>query len=156
MRLHAANNSVIASVFYGETPVDKSWDDDFVVVVGRHAESKAGNLSRFDQEFIRGLVPNAYRDRGLGQFGVRGGFKAGNGQFVSGVFTVSVLTANDQVLEHRIATEALCGCFVTNFVNIVELDPQAVEQFLGALFGQTPTGKIAFVVRIHVLVETHG
>ncbi|MOA48267.1 hypothetical protein D3C78_1709920 [compost metagenome] len=62
---------------------------------------------------------------------VCGRFHTHVAQIVSRVATVFGLAATAQVLEYGITGERLGRHFVTGFVNVVEFDPAAVDQFLG-------------------------
>ena len=84
------------------------------------------------------------------------GLHAHVGQIVGGVQAVLVLTAHDEVLEQTVTGKALGGGGVADLVQVVELDPDAVEQLLGGLVGDLACVKVGLEEGVHVLVEAAG
>ena len=119
LRLDTADDIVIARVFHGQTAVEQRGNDDFVVVVSGKTDTGAGQLSRLDEKFVRGTVPDTDREGRHRQKHMLGCLDAHERQVVCRVHTVGRLTACDQILEQGVTGKALGGCRVTNLVEVI-------------------------------------
>ena len=154
--LHATDDAVAAGILQGVAAGHHGGDDDFIVIEGGHAHTLAGDGGGLDQQGVGRAVPDTDGQGGLGQTNVHLRLHAHVGQIVGGVQTVLVLTAHDEILEQTVTGKALGGGGVTHLVQIVELDPDAVQQLLGGLIGDLAGVQIGLEEGIHVLVEAAG
>lgn len=81
---------------------------------------------------------------------------AHEGEVVGDVVALGVLTAGNEVLEEAVPGEPLGGILVADLVEVVELDPDAVEQLLSGFPRDLPGVEVGLIVRIDVLVEPSG
>ena len=154
--LHATDDAVAAGILQGVAAGHHGGDDHLVVVEGGNAHTLAGDGGGLDEQGVGRAVPDTDGQGGLGQTDVHLGLHAHVGQIVGGVQTVLVLTAHDEVLEQAVTGEALGGGGVTDLVQIVELDPDAVKQLLGGLVGDLTGIQISLEEGVHILVEAAG
>ena len=76
------------------------------------------------------------------------------GQVIGHVNALLVLSTGDQVLEQAVACKSFCGCRVTALVQVVQLHPDAVHQFLSKFPCQPAAVQVLLIIRIHVLVKS--
>ena len=156
LRLYATDDIVVARVRESYASGEKRGNDHLVVVIRGQTDTRSRQLSRADQELVRRTVPYANGERRRGEENVHSRIDAHEGNVVGRIDAVCVLTACDEVLEEAVACKALCGSGVTAFVEVVELDPNAVHQLLREFTGDRLFLQILLEVRIHVLVKTTG
>ena len=70
------------------------------------------------------------------------------GEVVGHVQPFLVLTADDQVLEQAVTGEAFRRSRSPNLVEIVELDPYAIDQLLREFGGDSTGFHVRFIIRI--------
>ena len=154
--LNAADDAVAAGILERNAAIHHSGDDDLIIIEGGHAHTLAGNGCSLDQKIVGGFVPYTDGKRRLGQAHVALCLHAHKGELVGDVIAVLVLTADDQVLEHAVACKALSGSCVTHLVEVVELDPDAVQQLLCGFKGLDTAVDIVLEPRIHISVKGTG
>ena len=154
--LNTADDAVAACILEGNAAIHHSGNDDLVVIEGGNAHTLAGNGGCLKQKIVRGLVPYADGKGRLGQAHVALCLHAHEGQLVGHVVAKLVLTANDQILEHTVTCKALCGSGVTHLVEVIELDPDAVQQLLSGFKSFNTLVKVVLEPGIHVTVKGAG
>ena len=53
-----------------------------------------------------------------------------NRKVIGNIISVLVLTTDDQVLEKAVSCKSLCGSCITDFVEVIQFDPDTVKKFL--------------------------
>ena len=154
--LNAADDAVAACFLEGNAAIHHSGDDDLVVIECGHAHTLAGNGCCLDEKIVGRFVPYADGKGRLRQTHVALCLHAHEGQLVGDVVAVLILTADDQVLEHAVACKALCTCCVAALVEVIELDPDAVQQLLCGFKRLDTAVDIVLEPRIHVTVKGTG
>ena len=76
------------------------------------------------------------------------------GKVVRYIVSVFILSADDQVLEKAVAGKSFCRCCITNFIQVVEFYPDAVEKFLRGFSCNDTFINIRLIIRIHILIKT--
>ena len=156
LRFHTADDVVIARFFHRLAVGKQLRDDDFVVVIRRQTDARSGQFRRFNEEFVRTAVPHAHRQRRLRQVDVHRRFNAHKGEVVGGIQTIGILTAANEVLEHTVAGKTLRRGGIAAFVQIIEFDPDTIDQFLCGFHREFAAFDIRFIIREHILVEATG
>ena len=154
--LYATDDAVATGILKGVAAGHHGGNDHLVVVEGGNAHTLASNGGGLDQERVGRTVPYTDGQGGLGQTNVHLRLHAHVGQIVGGVEAMLVLTTHDEVLEQTVACKALGGSGITHLVQVVELDPNAVQKLLGRLVGDLACVQIGLEEGIHVLVEAAG
>ena len=114
LRLHAANDAIVAGIMQRDAAVLQRRDNHFIVVHGRYAKSQT-EARRRDRELIQRALPDANRERGLRQTHVGRGFPCTcrlTGWWHHGRLPS---TADAQVLEHGVAARNLGRNLIARF-----------------------------------------
>ena len=151
---YAADDVVFSCIRKRKSSVLQCRNNNFIIIISRKSDTCTGKLSCLDQQFMRRAVPYTNRKRRHRKENMFGCLNAHKGQIVGHIFSIFVLTAYDQVLEKAVAGKSLCGCCITTFVQVIQFNPDTVEQFLCKFSGQHAFIQIRFIIRIHILVKT--
>ena len=121
---------------------------------GGEAGAQRDALNYLAQEGV-GVLGHGVADGegGLVHLYVHGGLEDHVGQVVDRVLTVGVDAAHAQVLEHGIAGGVFRGLGVLEQAGLGELDPQTVQQLLGALLIKAACLHVGFIVGVDQLIE---
>ena len=156
LRLHATDDAVIPCVLQRVAAGHHGRNDNLVVVESGNAQTFAGDRCRLDQQGVRRQIPYADRQRRLGQPHVQLSLQAHIGQLVGDIHALLVLSADNQVLEQTVACKTLGGGGIAHLIQVIQLDPDAIQQFLrlfqrqGAIVHPLPEQGV------HILIEASG
>ena len=156
LRLDAADNVVLARILQGESSAHQRRDNHLVVVIGRQAYAGTRQSRRMNQKVVRAVVPYADGQGRLRQLHMQRCGDAHERKVVRNIHPFRVLPANDQVLEQAISRKTLRARRVAAFIQVVEFNPNAVDEFLRKFAGDLAALDILTIIRIHVLVEPAG
>ena len=153
LRFHAANDVVGPGILQRQSPVHQGRDDHFVIIVGRKPDSGSCQPGRLHKKLMGRAVPNPDGQGRLGKEHMGGCPDAQEGKIVGHIPAVFILASHNQVLEQAVARKAFCAGRVSGLVQVIQLHPDAVNQFLSLIPGNPAFVQILFIIRIHVLVK---
>ena len=156
LRLDAADNVILARILQGESSAHQRRDNHLVVVIGRQPYAGARQSCRMNQEVVRAVVPYADGQGRLRQLHMQRCGDAHERKVVRNIHPFRVLPADDQVLEQAVSGKTLRARRVAAFIQVIELYPNAVDEFLRKFAGDLAALDILTIIRIHVLVEPAG
>ena len=154
LRFYTSDDVVFSGICKSQSSVQKCRDDNFIIIVGRKSDTCSCKLGCLDQQFVRGAIP--YTD-GKGrhrQVYMHRCKDTHNRKVIGNIISVLVLTTDDQVLEKAVSCKSLCRSCITDFVEVIQFDPDTGKKFLCGFSGDDALVKICLIIRIHILVKT--
>ena len=154
LRFYASDDVVFSGIFKSKSSVLQCRDNNFIIIISRKSDTCSGKLSCLDQQFMRRTVPYTDGKRRHREVYMHGCKDTHYGKVVRHIVSVFILSADDQVLEKAVSCKSFCGCCITNFIQVIQFNPDAVEKFLCRFSGDNTFFNISFIIRIHILVKT--
>ena len=153
LRLHAADDVVGSGILQSQAAAHQRRDDNLIVVVCRQTDACPGQFRRPNQEFMGRSVPHPDGQRRLGQEHMGGSVNAHEGEIVCHIQPLRVLAAHNQVLEQAVTSKSLGALRISALVQVIELDPHTVDQFLGLLSRHPARFQIRLIIGVHILIK---
>ena len=154
LRLYASDDVIFSGILKSQSSVQKCRDDHLIIIVSRKSDTGSCKFCRLDQKFMRGTVPYTDGKRRHWQMYMHGCKDTHNRKVIGNIISVLVLTTDDQVLEKAVSCKSLCRSCITDFVEVIQFDPDTVKKFLCGFSGDDALVKICLIIRIHILVKT--
>ena len=151
---HAAAVVPVAGVRRRQASGQQHGRPHAVVVHRRKTGAQADEAADLQQKFLGTIGVDAHAQAGLVGPHVGSGPQAHVGQLVGPITAIPLSSAHRQVLEGAVAGKVPGRIGRDGPYPFRELDPQALDELLGALRGEDALLHVPLVVGIHVLVKS--